>query len=980
MSEPTNNPTTSNFSNSSVAKASTTLTSENHSPGTDTDSKDNSKRRIKIACDICRRKKIKCDGSYPCENCAQSKKPKVCLYSERLTKRQPRIHKLSHKSHNSSSKTDSVPVKQGINRDSSSSMESRMVKLESVLERLTNTVELLADRIKKPSKPYHLETGYSMDIDSREASSATSDAGHRGHEKEGFAHSREGVASADGTGDGGSNLPRMTGYALYIGTQSIFSIFSRDSLDWMEQKLGPRGAECITPLKNTLVVCHNKLSTFLNKWIEPPLNDAHTRQKLMHRPFPSDSKLVMELVDLYGSIPMITFLVEAETIRKLFISYYDGLSDTSKRRNFTASELLMMTSVLMMGLDVMMDKTRHRKDAKLNHLQEKLLENAIYYYHRLCLVSEGLETIEAILLLISYCDSNWITSHINYIPKAVVVRYAQEIGLHRIEYFNKLSDKEQDRRRVIWWFCYYYDTDMCFRFGKPPSINIDDVTTCTETDVLTACIQGSTCYLDPNFDGDELDRQMSIAVADEALLGDPALPLSFRLLKKLKSFKDGSFYYHFYGMHMAKIKSESYNLLFSASARLRDFDALANALEHLNLEMSELAKYVSEDDRPRFYNDPLFHFIDLKIPEPERGTILAGQLAFFAHMMVINRFPFVVQTDKVDAGSQILKFRNTSLDAARTILVLMKQLNKDTVDPTFINWVVYYPIIAFLTLGASVLNHPTSPDVANDIKLMTETSMGFFDFVDDFAKPDKNLRTRGGVSIELIVRLMLKVVISAYENETGISVVQNDEALRVHLNSVQVKFPELYQETTEFSVNFPTFFGQPFFETSDEWSLEASSSICSMGNTLSPYASSPRYNPAVSNIMHPDHGNTNNVQSPHATTSSVRFLPQKPLQAYSSPLSHPHHQLPGISPIPRNAVPSFVHPVEQVHHQSNGSHLRSTHASMSHVQGNAAQASAASGMNGYNVPNQPASDGVLNMLFSQMNSMPNFFFDNNLGI
>lgn len=137
-----------------------------------------------------------------------------------------------------------------------------MVKLESVLERLTNTVELLADRIKKPSKPYHLETGYSMDIDSREASSATSDAGHRGHEKEGFAHSREGVASADGTGDGGSNLPRMTGYALYIGTQSIFSIFSRDSLDWMEQKLGPRGAECITPLKNTLVVCHNKLSTF----------------------------------------------------------------------------------------------------------------------------------------------------------------------------------------------------------------------------------------------------------------------------------------------------------------------------------------------------------------------------------------------------------------------------------------------------------------------------------------------------------------------------------------------------------------------------------------------------------------------------------------------------------------------------------------------------------------------------------------------
>lgn len=63
--------------------------------------------------------------------------------------------------------------------------------------------------------------------------------------------------------------------------------------------------------------------------------------------------------------------------------------------------------------------------------------------------------------------------------------------------------------------------------------------------------------------------------------------------------------------------------------------------------------------------------------------------------MVINRFPFVVQTDKVDAGSQILKFRNLSLDAARTILVLMKQVDKNTVESTFINWVIYYPIIAF---------------------------------------------------------------------------------------------------------------------------------------------------------------------------------------------------------------------------------------------------------------------------------------------
>ncbi|KAI5967954.1 hypothetical protein CANMA_002722 [Candida margitis] len=973
MSESTSNQmTTSKLEmgkDNSDRKNSNLLMPENHNPANDADPKDPSKKRIKIACDICRRKKIKCDGSYPCENCTQSRKPKVCSYSERSTKRQPRVHKLGHKSHDQFNlKSESVPSKQGDNTNFPNSLDSRMSKLERAIERLTDTVEILADRTGGGTKSnrLHSERGSAMGLVSREVSSAASDRDHEGQERLPGC-SKE---ATENSGSNGTKLPRMGGYASYIGTQSIFSIFSRESLDWMEQKLGSKGTECITPMKNTLLVCHSKLSVFLNKWIDPALIDTRTKEKLLKQPFPVDSKLVMGLVDGYGEIPMISFLVEGETVRQMFVSYYDGLNDPSKRRNFTTSEFLIMTSALLMGLDAMLDKKEHKKNGKLYHLQDKLLENAIFYYHRLCLVSEGLETIEALLLLISYCDSSWISNHINYIPKAVAVRYAQEIGLHRIEYFNKLGDKEQDRMRKIWWFCYYYDTDLCFRFGKPPSINVDDVTTCTEADILTTCIQGSTSYLDPNFDGDDMERQMSIAVADEALLGDPTQPLSYRLLQKLKSFKDDTFYYHFYGMLLAKIKSESYHLLFAASARLRDFESLSNALDHLNSEMSELARYLSEVDRPRFYNDPLFHFIDQKIPEPRRQIILVGQLSYFAHLMVINRFPFVVETDKVDAGSQILKFRNLSLDAARTILVMMKQVNKDTVGSTFLNWVLYYPIIAFLTLAGSVLNHPNSPEVVNDIKLLSESSMGFFEYVGNFSKPHKHVRSHGDISIELIVKLMLRVVITAYENETGVSVLQNDEALRVHLNSVQVKFPELYQETGEFSNNFPTFFGQSFFETSEDWSSETSSSI---GNRLSPYASSPRYNPSVSNIMHPDQNSQNSTNN--NTHINGRFPPHH-LQSYSSPSQQP---LPGVTSTPMNSIPSFVHPVDQVHHQSNGSNLRSTQ--MGNVQSNmAAPVATGSVIGDYGVSNQSGNDGVSNMFLSQMNSMPNFFFDNNLGI
>lgn len=43
------------------------------------------KKRIRVACDSCRRKKIKCDGQYPCGNCQQSN-GSGCNYKERQEK------------------------------------------------------------------------------------------------------------------------------------------------------------------------------------------------------------------------------------------------------------------------------------------------------------------------------------------------------------------------------------------------------------------------------------------------------------------------------------------------------------------------------------------------------------------------------------------------------------------------------------------------------------------------------------------------------------------------------------------------------------------------------------------------------------------------------------------------------------------------------------------------------------------------------
>lgn len=87
-------------------------------------------KRIRIACDICRRKKIKCNGEYPCGNCMQTK-GSICHYEERSVKKKTDTHsitKLSTRSKN----TKSIEV-----------LNSRLSTLENVILKLTEKIDVI---------------------------------------------------------------------------------------------------------------------------------------------------------------------------------------------------------------------------------------------------------------------------------------------------------------------------------------------------------------------------------------------------------------------------------------------------------------------------------------------------------------------------------------------------------------------------------------------------------------------------------------------------------------------------------------------------------------------------------------------------------------------------------------------------------------------------------------------------------------------
>ncbi|KAI5956547.1 hypothetical protein KGF54_001022 [Candida jiufengensis] len=989
--------------------------------------------RTLLACQECKKRKVKCNGTYPCDNCVRSKRPRVCLYSERPPKKKQKLDKSKKQSKKGKSENNEKDEKEkeSVNKEEAQTiphvdqaapiesettthitpkknedsseinvLDKRMQKLEKVMEKMTKTMELLASQAN-PSAELNSEKSSETNSEATEDSNLTSSVSSKLRPR------RQNITNNTYS----MNPVELKSGHQYTGSHSILIIFSKQSLDWMEQTLSEDGPEYIRPLRNLPIFLLSKMRHFMTKWVDPPLVDAHARKRLLESPFPRDSKLIFELVDIYFSeLNTISILVDVAHIKSLFKSYYNKPSNLQKKKRFTLSELLIMTSVLLIGLTYKLDSggTKEMK-TKLSKLLDSLTNNAIYYYQRLCVVSEGIETVEAILLFIIYLEFSWITSHLNYIPISVAIRYAQELGLHRSDSFAHLNFKEQERRRRVWWFCYYFDTEICFRGGKPPTINTNDVTTNSDQDMLEFCLSTANAFSVVPSESDNPKRKLCLSAADEAILGDTTQPLRYRLLRNLKTMENEESlnvsYYHYFSLLLARIKSDSYHSLFEATAQAKDFEVLATTLESLNAEMLELARWSEEDERPRFYHDTNFKFACDEWSKGRKENVLALQLTYFSHLMIINRFPFILKTKSLEIDDRLLKFRNIALDSARTILVLIKQLNKSNTTVTFYNWLSYLPVSAFMILCGACLNHPSAPEVPSDIRLLIESSLGFFDIkgLSTEVNTIKAILGQGeeDISTQIFIKLMLRIVIKNYENSSRITDFSDDKALQDHLNSLQTKFPELFTKYDNFNEGI---IGASLFDDSSykPFGYDSTSGRSSSSNRVSPYVNSPRYNPSVSNIMHPDR---NGQQQYSLNTSPSSDQSNQSMYQTLPPLQQQQYQ-PGQQKSPQMAHPSYNQFTpgqlgqDQLFFQPNGSNVRSN-SNINNVNNTPNQNLNSDTNDNFNDTNRGTNlapsptqffdnydlltqtyndDGVSNIILNQMNSMPNFFFDNNLGI
>ncbi|CUS22518.1 LAQU0S05e07184g1_1 [Lachancea quebecensis] len=120
-------------------------------------------------------------------------------------------------------------------------------------------------------------------------------------------------------------------------------------------------------------------------------------------------------------------------------------------------------------------ETMHNLEA-LVEMEDNFISNALFYYHQVSVMPEGILTLQAMLALLAYTDFTGAL-HASYIMVTLAIRLAQDLGLHAEITYEGLDVAEDIRRRKMWGLCRYFDLKLSMILGRPPVVANYDTTT-----------------------------------------------------------------------------------------------------------------------------------------------------------------------------------------------------------------------------------------------------------------------------------------------------------------------------------------------------------------------------------------------------------------------------------------------------------------------------------------------------------------------
>ncbi|KAH7070759.1 fungal-specific transcription factor domain-containing protein [Paraphoma chrysanthemicola] len=626
------------------------------------DQSDPKRRRIARACDMCRKKKIKCDGKMPsCTHCQNYKTE--CIFTQVEKKRQPpKGAKYIEGLENRLARMESLMRLSGVLPDD----ESGSTDLATLEKRLSDRAGLSTTPRNSTSEDRRASTAPhtgASTVDGTPVQAA-------------LPSPRSGTASpepekkANGENKDEDALAEMMcslvtnncGETRYIGSSSGFSIFSPKGIQWVNEKTGDSS---FRDMISTAAVEDNKWI----QWRPDVFQDIFKRR--VYKQLPPKHEALSLLKDYFENFNCMFPLFHEPTFMHLVDKHYSD--DPYEGSGWWAS--LNVALAYAHRLRVMSNLVPAEEDEKA----WQYLKNAMSVMVELTMRNTDLLSVQA-LLGIGLFLLGTPNPQPTYFFIATAMRLAHSIGLHKKGANFNLNSAEVEQRKRVFWIAYMLDKDICLRSGRPPIQDDDDMNVELPSEAPP-------------------DNIGNIPLAD----GKGTMNL-FRLMCT-------------FGI----IQSNVYKGLYSVKASKQTDGELLNTIGELDRELEEWKDSIPLEFRPEHDIKASHTPLILQVAVLHLGYY--NCLTTIHRMSVHHGYwtsrlsNFAIQgLNARPLNPRVFMSAQLCVQAARASIHLLKYIPKGDLSCVWL--IIYFPVTAMVTLFSNILQNPQDTRSRSDLKLM----------------------------------------------------------------------------------------------------------------------------------------------------------------------------------------------------------------------------------------------------------------------
>ncbi|KAL8936251.1 MAG: hypothetical protein Q9216_005031 [Gyalolechia sp. 2 TL-2023] len=678
------------------------------------DREDAKRRRIARACDMCRKKKIKCDGKLPaCSHCINYKtecnfthvekkrappKGYAYIYSsakyiEGLENRLGRMEALL--------KLSGLLSDEDVDRTDLGTLEKKLADKTISRSREETPVKSPERSLSVSQLPTTLSpritTPQANKIPSPQSSSASPKATENEKPEEEVEALSDMMCSL---------VTNNCGETRYIGSSSGFSIFSPKGIQWINEKTGD----------NSFQEMISKAVADDTKWVywRPEIfSDMFARRTFM--PLPPKHEALSLCKDFFDNFNLMFPLFHEPTFMHLVHRQYTR--QPYEGSGWWAS--FNVTLAIAHRIRVMSNLVPPEEDNKA----WMYLKNSMGVLTELTMRNLDLLSVQALLGMAMFLLGT-PNPQPSFFLVAAAIRLSNSIGLHKRGSGFKLNPVEIEQRKRVFWIGYLLDKDICLRSGRPPAQDDDDMNVDLPSE-------------------DPMDNIGNIPLAE----GKGKINL-FRLM-----------------CTFAVIESKVYKQLYSTKASKQSDGTLLNTIGELDKELEEWKDAIPIDIRPE-------HEIKCAHP-PLMLHIVVLHFAYYNVVTTIHRMSihhgywtsrlsnYAIQgLNARPLNPRVFSSAALCVQAARASIHLIRYIPQG--DYSCVWLILYFPVSSLVTLFANILQNPQDPRARSDLRLINQV-VNFLSLL-AVTEEQGGIKRMLGVCVEF--ERIAKVVLSKAEKES----------------------------------------------------------------------------------------------------------------------------------------------------------------------------------------------------------------------